>query len=89
MDSKQLAQDIRAGLAARNAARNVPTLEKPAILSEQPPVDHARIAGWNALRQQTEEEYARKLLEKGSLTSEEQRWLAGEIGQAVRRELPQ
>jgi len=77
-ESHDIAGGIARYLREREAARLV-AVQKPGILSEQPPADPNRLAGWKALREQREDEYTKMLLGKGTLTPQEQ----GFIGERI------
>ena len=82
-DIQKQAQEIAAYFRGRQAARNAAT-PRPTILDEQPPT-WPRLAGWTALRQQTEDEYVSDLLQKGALlTPEEQEYLGRAIAAHLR-----
>lgn len=81
-EQTNLASDIRSGLQARAAVRNA-EVPRPDILSEQAPADPKRLPGWKALRDQTEAEYVQRLLDKCSLTPDEQLFLSRAINEHI------
>jgi hypothetical protein len=80
---QDLARDIRAGISAQESTRRA-DVDRPAILDEAAPTD-ARRAKWEADRDQSESDYAARLLTKGSLSASEQLWLSQQVARALRQ----
>jgi hypothetical protein len=83
-EQTKLASDIRAGLAARDAARNTDT-QRPAILDEAAPADPKARARFEEARETAERDYVDTLLSKGRLNPTETKYLASMISEAIRR----
>lgn len=83
-EQTNLASDIRAGLSARDAARNA-EVQRPAILDEAAPADPNARARFEEARETAERDYVDTLLSKGRLSPTETKYLASKISEAIRR----
>jgi hypothetical protein len=79
-ETRDMAGGIRRYVREREAARSA-AVQKPAILSEKPPADPNRLAGWKAIREQSDREYTDALLSKGGLSGEEQAYIGARIAE--------